>query len=50
MERHRAELFLDYADDGNLLHDLTRRGFTRALIQVILPAHPDVRPSVRPSV
>ena len=54
VERHRAELFLDHADDGNLLHDLTRRGFTRSLIQVILPAHPDVRsslcPSVRPSV
>lgn len=53
VERQRAELFLDHADDGNLLHDLTRRGFTRSLIQIILPAHPDVRPSlcpVRPSI
>lgn len=43
VERNRAELFQDYPDDGNLLHDLTRRGFTRALVQVILPGHPDVR-------
>jgi hypothetical protein len=42
VERCKAEMFTDHPEDGNLLHELIRRGFTKALLQVILPAHPDV--------
>ncbi|GAB5029895.1 wd40 repeat-containing protein [Nannochloropsis oceanica] len=41
LHKHRHELLMDDPHEGNVVHGLIRKGHTKALLQVVLPHHPE---------